>query len=578
MLIRIKTQPFNFDNMKNHILFTLFLGSCLCSMAQVRNEVLVTIGANTEVHVFEEISNTGDFNIHPTATLHTRERFVQEGSANQNLNGHVIVEDVLEVDNSAGMTVASTGLVEVYTALDMNTGLITANAPIVMKSLPAWTAYVDDFSPGYTGTYTGTLTMERYVSTGGFHHMGGAVDVSNIATELSEASLYGPNGGQVVPLPSCDPDNIAPTSPYGNMFEWEENAPFQFSCTQSGWYVRSSGAMTDGRGYSLIKAGNTNFELTGAPHLSTVSYGPLGNTNGIGNGFHLVSNPYPCDIEWTGVSGFDGAIYVWQSSGTYTGTYQASFPFSGTRIPSQQAFFARRSSGSGNFSIPLSARRTGSSTYFREAQNDGLEIVVSGQGFADRTVVNFDEMASTEWESDLDALKLEHQNSQPLLASTNGLDNYSVNTLNLYDTESIPLIFSSGIDGAYTLDFTTSHVGFMLEDRKLKYYGPLGSSYDFEHEADDAEDRFIIHLKSASGLNEATALGIYRTDNSLIVKGNIEGQGQLQVMDMAGKVVWNANSYISIGLNEFAKPNVASGQYIVRLQLQGELFTQKVIL
>lgn len=565
--------------MKNLILPITLISLCSICTAQVTNEVLVSIGANTEVHVFEEISNTGDFDIHPTATLHTRERFVQEGSSNQNLDGHVIVEDVLEIDNPAGMTVASTGLVEVYTAMDLNSGQVTANAPVVMKSLPAWTAYVDDFSPGYAGTYSGLLTMERYVSTSGFHHMGGAVDVSNIASELSEASLYGPNMGQVVPLPSCDPDNIAPASPYGNMFEWHENAAFQFACTQSGWFVRSSGAMSNGRGYTMNKAGGTNFELTGAPHLSAVSYGPLGNTNATGNGFHLVSNPYPCDIEWTGVAGFDGAIYVWQSSGTYTGTYQPSFPFSGTRIPSQQAFFTRRSSGSGNFSIPLSARRTGSATYFRQANNDGLEIVVSGQGFADRTLVNFNNSASSEWESDVDALKLPHQNGQPFLATTNYKDIYSVNTLDLEEVEEIPIVFRTGMAGDYELSFETSRSEFMLEDRKLNYYGPLPSSYQFATEIDDEEDRFIIHVKSENPafLGADQHLNIFRSDDQLKLVGNIEGPSVIHLIDMTGRVILSEGVNLAEGTNAVNVPDLAKGQYIVRVQAQGSQFVEKVI-
>jgi hypothetical protein len=563
--------------MKFYILSTFCTCLALVSYGQVRNEVLVTIGANTEVHVFEEISNTGDFDIHPTATLHSRERFVQEGSSNQNLDGHVIVEDVLEVNNSSGMTVAPTGLVEVYTSLDMNSGHITANAPIVMKSLPAWTAYMDDFSAGYTGTYSGNLTMERHVATSGFHHMGGAVDVTNIASELSEASLYGPNMGQVIPQASCDPNAIDGASPYGNMFEWDENAAFLFSCYQSGWFVRSSGPMENGRGYSLTKAGNTNFELTGTPHLSLTSYGPLGNTNSIGSGFHLVSNPYPSDIEWNGVTGFDAAIYIWQSSGNYAGTYQSTFMFSGTRIASQQAFFARRSAGSGNFSIALSDRRTGSATYFREAANEGLEIVVKGQGFADRTLINFDNLASVAWDGELDALKMEHQNGQPLLASNNGTDNYSVNTLNINHVDEIPLVFRSGNNGEYELDFTTLRTGFMLEDKKLNYYGPLGESYKFQHNTDDREDRFVIHLKSIDQLDEEPSIGIYATDISMVVRGNLEGDGRLDLVDMTGRIVWSSSSFINKGTNDFAKPNVARGLYILRLNLNNQMFEERLL-
>lgn len=575
LFIYLKTEE-----MKRLFTSALLLGSA-AGFAQVQVDGDMFIGPGVEVHVFEDVTNTGDFNINNTALLHVRGDINMEGTAQQNIGGHVIV-DKLHQDNGSGVVVANGSQVEVYEALELNTGTMTANAPVIMKSLPAWTAYVDDFSSGFGGGYSGDLTMERYVSTSGFHHMGGAVDVCNIATELSEAALYGPNMGQVIPLPDCNPNAIDGTSPYGNLFEWDENAPFLFSCNQSGWYVRSTGGLDNGRGYSLTFPGGSTFDLTGAPHMSTVTTAPLANSGGLGNGFHLVTNPYPCDIEWAAmVPGFDAAIYVWQSSGSYAGTYIPSFPWMGTRIASQQAFFTRRSSGSGSFSIPLSSRRTGSSTYFREAAHQGLEIIVKNDDHADRAVVNFDPMASITYESDVDAMKVRHTNGQPLLATTNGYEDLSVNTLDIDNTDEIPLVFTTATSGEYSFEFNTEEEGFWLEDRKLDRYQPLGSGYDFVWEEDDLEDRFIIHYRLAdevSSNDDEENIVIFITEGDLMVQGANEGTGLIQMYDMTGRSVWNSNETLSKGSNRIELPNMALGQYLIRVRTDRSTVSIKSIL
>jgi hypothetical protein len=543
--------------------------------AQVSSNVTVSVVGNTEVHVFEDVTNSGDFDISANALFHVRGDIALSGSSQQNLGGHVIV-DKLHQDNAAGVIVEAGSQVEVFEALELNAGQMTANAPVIMKSLPAWTAYVDDFSSGFNGSYSGNLTMERFIASSGFHHMGGAVDVSNIASELSEASLYGSNMGQVIPLPTCSPTAIDGSSPYGNMFEWHENAPFLFSCAQSGWFVRSSGTMVNGRGYSLIKAANTNFELTGSPHLSPVAYNSLTNSGGVGNGFHLVSNPYPSDIEWMSVPGFGIAAYIWQSTGSYAGTYQAALGGAGTRIASQQAFFVQQAGGV-NFSIPLSSRRTGSATYFRQASNEGLEIIVKGYGFADRSLVNFDIEATPEYDINRDAMKLRHTNGQPLLATTNGIDDFSINTVNLEEISEIPLVFTSATFGSYTFEFDTEEAGFWLEDRKTGYYNPLGSIYAFNWEDGDQEDRFIIHHRLSDDAITTKPMAMYVNNQELFIS-NVDGPAQINLYDMAGKMIWNGNRLMSEGVNVVQLPSVATGAYVISVTTDKSAKTLKAVI
>ena len=94
-------------------------------------------------------------------------------------------------------------------------------------------------------------------------------------------SPTGTNGGQVKPSPSnpCNPDSVAHNSPYGNLMEIRENATVLNNCVQSLWHVKSSGTLTNGRGYSLSSPATT-LNFSGTVNNGTVIYAGLTRQSG----------------------------------------------------------------------------------------------------------------------------------------------------------------------------------------------------------------------------------------------------------------------------------------------------------
>ena len=531
-----------------------------------------TITLNDLVKVCGDIEITGNMQVEGQGLL-------VGGIAPQSITGQLKV-DSLFINSHSTVTVEPGAQLGVKKALTLVKGNLINNGTLTLLSDATSTAYLDDFTTDSLVSYTGPLTIQRYIPTNGYHHMGAAVQVDEISTQLSEAGLYGPNMVPVIPTENCSQSQIAANSPYGNMFQWEENGPFPTECNMEGWYVRSSGPLETGRGYTLNMPAGSTFDLTGNPNLEEVSYGPLGVTNSTGNGLHLVSNPYPCDIEYESpVAGFGAAIYIWQSSGQYPGTYQSTFPGQGTRIASQQAYFTIRTFGSGDYTIPLSWKRTGNTTYFREASISDLEVVVRGQGFADRTRVNFDPMASLEFDPMFDALKLNSGNSQPQLATSNGYELLSANSLNPADVDEIPLLFETGILGEYKLEFSTDRTDLTLEDRHLKTWHSMNQPYNFRSTEND-ENRFFIHVgNDENQITQAEQqFSVWATNGQLNIQSNDEISVSIDLIDMLGRSVYSQTRSLQNGPNRMPIPALNAGAYLVRIQTSKVTVSEKVII
>jgi PKD repeat protein len=506
----------------------------------------------------------------------------------------------LNINNSNGASVTS-GMMYVGGGLELDLGTFTTNNLVTIKSSATGTGWVDNFSPGMTGTLSGDIIMQRFFAAAAqstaFHYISSPVNNANVATQLSELSLYGPNGGQVVPFASCDPNNVSPGSPYGSLFEWREDASFLFSCNQSGWHVRSSGTLTNGRGYAGVVRRNTDFTLDvkGTANTGTVAYNSLDNTTAIGDGWHLVSNPYPSPIEWNVPSaGFIGAAHFWQSSGSYTGTYQPQLSGTGYLIPSMQGFFIQTTgAGPTNFVLTNSDRRTGDATFNRQANwyDHILNVELAGNNFADRTTVYFGADCSDAFDNLYDAQKKESRAGQPTLYTR--IANYpklvGINGLPTDDSKvvSVPMGLIAGTAGTYTFTFADMNTFgasalIFLEDTKTGAIQNMraNDTYTFTSTLSDDPERFIIHFYPPAAITTADGdcEGLNGTINVDLGVFNVGGTqltwDSYELTDANGTVIssnTNVNGTISM-------VNIPAGSYGLNLEIQGYQTSETIII
>lgn len=529
-------------------------------------------------------------------TMTPREGIVYlDGTTAQTIEGTSTFNH-LELENTAGVSIIG-GTTYVRGGLNLDEGTITTNDRLVIKSDALGTGWVDNFSAGMNGTINGDIIMQRYfpsasVSTA-FHYIGSPVNNMPVS-QLSELSLYGADGGQVIPRTTCDPNNVAPNSPYGNLFEWRENANFLFNCNQAGWHVRSAGNLSNGRGYAGIIRRTTDFtlEVKGTANTGTISNNNLANTTAIGDGWHMVSNPYPSPIEWNVPSGFIGAAHFWQSSGAYTGTYQPTLSGIGATIPSMQGFFIQTSgAGPANFTLTNTARRTGDAASFNRQANwydHILNVELTGNNFADRTTVYFGADCTDAWDDLKDAQKKESRAGQPTLytrianypklVGINGMPNNS-------QVVSVPMGMIVGTAGNYTFTFADMSTFdpsalIYLEDLKTGTIQNMraNDTYAFTATLSDDPERFIIHFYppanvattagDCEGLNGAinVDLGVFNVGGSQLVWDSYE------LTNAAGTVV-SSNTNVNGTLSFSSMP---AGNYNLNLNIQGYSTTEAI--
>lgn len=552
----------------------------------------VTIGG-----VSNELRLKGDWEFFGTFVTSNALAVVFDGTAPQVITGVPVTFHHLEVDNASGVSVdVATG---VLGHLRLSSGAITTNDNLTIESVSVTsTGLVDDFSAGRNGTLNGDIIVERFIPAGstGFHHIGSPVVSPSVPAQLSELGLYGPNGGQVIPYYDCNPNFVDPASPYGKLFEYREDATFLFNCNQSGYFVRSTGNLTDARGYAAIMGDSaTSFTLNvkGTATSGAVSYNGLANTTTVGRGWHLVSNPYPSPIEWNSPSGFNAGAHIWYTTGPFAQTYQPIASGSGDEIPAMQGFFVRVSgTGPANFTMSNADRSLGTPTFVKQAVSNELKVLVTNtdNNRADQTFVKFSGNGATDsFDTAFDVEKLPSGvNRARLYTSISSFpDPIAINVLADLDVavKHIPMGLEPGLDGNFEFNFGTLEsfnpgTLIYLEDLRDGVIQNLmvDSVYTFTAALADDHDRFILHfvpgavvastVADCDGLNAAIEidLGVYDVNSTTVEWDNFE------LIDENGGVVASAtdvNGQITV-------PNVVAGTYTMELEIQGYVSTSTV--
>ena len=160
-------------------------------------------------------------------------------------------------------------------------------------------------------------------------------------------------------------------TPFPTLFQYDETrltaAKPGFT---DGWMVPTA---TDDllplRGYTAQTLPTTTVDISGLLQTGNVSYnltrGSLTNS-----GWHLLGNPYPAPIDWDVVrttssmlTGVADALYVFQPTGQYTGTYQSYVNGIGQNggnpsLAAMQGFFVRATAPTATVSLTNAVRAT----------------------------------------------------------------------------------------------------------------------------------------------------------------------------------------------------------------------------
>ena len=226
------------------------------------------------------------------------------------------------------------------------------------------------------------------------------------------------------------------------------------------------------------------------------------------SGWHLLGNPFPAPLDWSLVTppaAIGAAMYVFESSAQYAGTYRSYINGIGDPIiPSGQGFFVRKASGAGTgtpLTLPAAARVTefsaSASTFRRRAADTRPLVQLSLRSTApgslpDATTVYFEAGATPAAEAAFDAPKLLNPGTASLFTLAGSTERLAINGLNLSPGTAltVPLGLVLPTAGPYTLTADllrhlapASLANVALLDRRTGRQTPLtqpGAAYTFQ--------------------------------------------------------------------------------------------------
>lgn len=247
-----------------------------------------------------------------------------------------------------------------------------------------------------------------------------------------------------------------------------------------------------------------------------------------------------------------------------------------------QAFWIRATSAGQSLTFNLANRGLTTKPALARTANTTFEQVVlevsNAHGDTDDALVYFRSEASSAYDLKYDAVQLPRDAGRPTLYTMADGKPLYLNALpELNSKMSIPLNFQAEQNGQHTISIKNSMsinpaLSVLIEDKLMKTIKPLSlEDYSFNHNKDNAADRFILHFEYAAvGVEELQA----EPFKAWVSQGVAHirafehmGNTQIKIMDMGAKVLMNENA--SLNANEEMRiqlPSLKAGVYMFSIE------------
>jgi len=546
----------------------------------------LTVTGNT-LQIAGAITNNGTFDA-SSGTIEMKGSVAQTIGAGQ-FAGNTI--NGLIVSNAAGITLL--GPLNVTGIVSATTGNLASDGNLTLVSSAIQTALIDGSS---LGEVTGNVTMQRYLPSGyGYKYFSSPFQAITV-------SEFG--------------DDMDLTASFPTFYQYNE------SLSTTGWenYVDPSNPLIPLSGYAV------NFGSDAAPKIvdvtGVVNNGALSKTIYNSNktytqGFNLFGNPYPSPIDWDATSGWtktniDNALYYFKAGGAdqYSGTYStyingvSSDGIASGIIPSMQGFFVHVSDGAfpvnGVLGMNNSVRVTDQTQPFMKSGENSNNILIrfttaysDNPNSSDPMVIYFNENATKEFDSELDALKL--MNTDPEITNFYSIipdgRKLSINALpEIIDSvTTVPLGLNTTISGNIVFSIRDYENLFpvmkvFLHDAAtgLNHNLIRDHEYKVNLEAGEYTNRFSIKLVDGTtdlpDIDLTDFFNVYVSNGKLEVNvGYLNGKnGVFNLFDMTGRKIFSKD-ILEKGVYRF-DPNASNGMYIATLMSRNEVKTRKILI
>ncbi|MEI6750594.1 MAG: T9SS type A sorting domain-containing protein, partial [Bacteroidota bacterium] len=439
---------------------------------------------------------------------------------------------------------------------------------ILVGSSAAGTASLLD--NGYL-SISGTVTMERYMTTDTYHSF--SPSVSGATANIFH--LPGSTGLDVYLYSHSELNNENSTSGY---FEIHDLSTPLVPMAGYAVYAKGAEATPPQTAWTFVEHGG----------LNTGSFGSSNNMTRTGAlttaGLNYAGNPYPSSIDWDAVSGWtktnvNNAIYIEKpgNSGANIGwaTYIAGVGVnSGSRyIAPGQGFFVEAAS-SGTLMMNNSVRVHNAVPYLKSTVNNLVRLQVSGNNYTDEAAVRFLPEATAQFDGNYDAHKLFEEIDGAAEIYSLGSTPLAINALP--ETSTVPLGMRVSSEGVYTIAATEVNdlSAVSLEDTKTGIFTDLlKGSYAFSFTPGENEQRFVLHFGPLAVNDvENSFANIYSYSHTVFVDMKDNVKGDIFIYNIAGQLV----STVTTAMGKSKINLVNTGNYIVKVITNNSTMVKKV--
>ncbi len=535
------------------------------------------------------------------------------GSGNTGINinsGGSVLARTVSIDLITGAApfifdVKSGGNLYVGGALNLAKGAFNPTGTVTLLSTSdVQCAIVNNFTSGFTGS-VGTITAQRYVPDAGFNQHFISSPIANTAFSAIGA-VTGTDNVFVTPTATCDENNLEVGSNYGNFFEWSE-ANVGGGCILKGWKVKSAGSLDAAKGYSAYLNGNAAFAVTGTPnqgtsYITTVTRGTWATTftlqgNSFQSGWNLVGNPFLTTVNLATKADIDNDVKIYNTSGPYQGTYTTIFAGSGNAFVAPfQGFYVRKSSnGTGSYAV-TKAECVSTPATFNKNGEKAMKVIVSGNGFKDKTNIAFESLATKNFDNGFDAVKFVSKGGQPSIYTMINDVKAEYHVANsIAETPTMDMHFQAGANGDFELSFEEmatlpENTKVVLEDKQLTTFVDVEATtkYRFAATTQDARERFALHFSTLQAPTDSTANPtaiedlkngqpeIYTSANKLFVRAMDTGNKVISIYNLIGQEIYSTATNNKIFVKQME--NVHLGLVIVKItHTNGQTYSKTVL-
>ena len=518
----------------------------------------------------------------------------------------------LTVSNAAGLALSqAVGIAQVARLQAGN--LSTNGQAFVLLSSADGTALLDNAG----GVVTGAGTLQRAITSAvtgrAYRHFSSPV-ASAPFSSLGTAGFV-PTFNPAYNT-SATPNAVAP---FPTVFGYDESRVGTVASTygafDQGWFSPANAAdvMAPTRGYTAnAPATAAPVAFTGTFNNGAQASGPLSRGTNADAGWQLLGNPYPAPLDWSTVTaaqrpGMDGALYVYESTGQYAGTYRTYANGFGTSplVVAGAGYFARVSTpgtpGAVNLANANRVTAFGLQPAFGRGAADArphLRLTLSGASLRDDAFLYLEPDATAGPDAEFDAVKLPNPTGLDL-ATLSGATPLAINGLPLPGTTEVVV----------PLELRVPQAGsFVLEVADLANFGPAtvylrdaatgtqqlltaGTRHTFTLAAGTAgTGRFSLVLRPASvtatkaELN-AASVSIYPNPahgRFTVLLPPLPGQQAVRatLFNALGQAVLTRTIALNAAgaTSDFATPGLPAGVYTLRVQAEGQTLTKRVVL